>query len=164
MSELLITVISLVGGAVLASVSGIIVTCCVDSRKERKELEGFKLEFRLAIVKLYNRLEFFDENKDYGDLSWWNEYRDIHFLTDEILFDYRCINKIIKININEYYDVISKLKEIDIALDRPKISPIKNIRTGQIIGTSIDTVAWDKLSEFMLDDLEKLNKIKESIL
>lgn len=148
MDELGITILSLVGGAVLASLSGIVVTWWTNTRNEKKELEGFKLEFKLAIEKLCKRLAEFDDIYNSMDVERANEYISTPFVKDPIFRKYSEIAKLSQINIELYYDIIKALEDIDRCVGRT--NPVTLFRGDNTIkDICIGNPIWNKLNEFM---------------
>ena len=158
MDELVITVISLVGGAGLASVSGIIVTLWANRINETRELNRFKLEFKLAIEHLCGRLEEFDEVYHSNDVDRANEYISTPFVNDPIFQKYSEIAKLSLINITLYYEMIKALKDIDRRIGGP--NPITLFRGDETVkDVCRDNPIWNKLDDFCgvyFDDLKGL--------
>ncbi len=166
MDDVWITILSLVGGAVLASITGIGVTIIIDTIRDRKKKEeennAFKLVFKLYINKLYSRLCEFEDALTSHDHSALETFIKTHLIDDNIFYNYREIAELPKMDIHVYFDMIEKLQEIDKAMDKP-IDYVREFRTGNIVGASPNNNAKKKLEMFIENDMDYLRELKESL-
>ena len=166
MDDIWITILSLVGGAILASLTGIVVTILIDKirdkKKKKEENNAFKLVFKIYINKLYSRLCDFEDALISNNHSALETFIKTHLIDDNIFYNYRQISELPKMDINVYFDMIEKLQEIDKAMDKP-IDYVRELRTGNIVGASPNHNAKIKLEIFIEKDMDYLRELKESL-
>jgi len=116
-SDLVITILSIIGGAFLAAISGVIVSTYTDRIREKKKLRAFILEFRLRVNWLYEHMDNFQNIRKNGDELVG--YYATPLVKNPVFHQYDLIAQIPGLDIERYYKLICTLEKIDVEIFRP---------------------------------------------
>lgn len=115
-SDLIITILSLIGGAFLAAISGVIVSTYTDRIREKKKLRAFILEFRLRVNWLYGHMDNFQNIVKNGPELVG--YYATPLVKNPVFHQYDLIAQIPGLDIEKYYKLICTLEKIDVEIAR----------------------------------------------
>ena len=116
-SDFVITILSLIGGAFLAAISGIIVSTYTDWRREKRKLRAFLHEFRLRVNWLYEHMDNFQNILNNGPELVG--YYATPLVKNPVFHQYGLIAQIPGIDLERYYELICTLEKIDVEIARP---------------------------------------------
>lgn len=146
-SDLVITILSLITGAFLAAISGIFVSTYTDRKRENKKLRAFILEFRLRVNWLYEHMGK-SKNIHRNGLEFVGYYAT-PLVKTPVFHQYDLIAQIPGIDIERYYKLICTLEKIDVEIARP----IANKSTESFLINPLIITYFQKFDEPYLTEL-----------
>ena len=164
MEQILPTFFATILGAVLAAIFGILSSQYLEKKKAAKQQRAFNLEFSLALEKLIEHLEEFEDICNSEKREELNIYLAKPFVQDPIFHDLVRIDNIPGTNIKVYYEALTLLKEIDELREKPLVAVIRDKYTlGELYENEPLFRKVETVLEVYLKDLnsiyEKLNHI-----
>ena len=164
MEQILPTFFATILGAVLAAIFGILSSQYLEKKKDAKQQRAFNLEFSLALEKLIEHLEEFEDICNSEKRGELDIYLAKPFVQDPIFHNLVRIDNIPGTNIKVYYEALTLLKEIDDLRKKPLVAVIRDKYTmrelyaKEPLFKKIETVHKVYLKD--LDSIyEKLNRI-----
>ena len=157
MEQILPTFFATILGAVLAAIFGILSSQYLEKKKDAKQQRAFNLEFSLALEKLIEHLEEFEDICNSEKRKELDIYLAKPFVDDSIFHNLEQIEQIPKTNIKVYYEGLILLKEIDELRKKPLTAVIRDKYTMRDLYSR--EPLFEKLEEFTqlyLDDLKSM--------
>ena len=164
MEQILPTFFATILGAVLAAIFGILNSQYLEKKKDAKQQRAFNLEFSLALEKLIEHLEEFEDICNSEKRGELDIYLAKPFVQDPIFHDLVRIDNIPGTNIKVYYEALTLLKEIDELREKPLVAVIRDKYTlGDLYENEPLFEKIETVHKVYLKDLEsiyeKLNRI-----